>query len=311
MLYREGPLYPNRYLSEIGDNEPVVSAFWQMLALPHGSFTLFSGIVILLLILLQAFMSNALMLRHKVIQPVSFTGAAAFVLISASLGSHFLQPVLASCFLLFSFRLFLNSQGDDRADRQLFDAGLFTGLAALIHFPFWTFILFGFAAILILRSPSTRDVLIFLSGFFVVALLTFTLLYTWMDPVSWAQQQFQFGHFRFRQPFGVLDLSWFILPLVIPILVLLAAVFMIQSRYMKSLIQVRLFMRLILAYGVCALLSLIVAPDPQMSSIVALFLPISCAIGYWMHYLERAWILEVAHFFWLISVLVLQWLPPT
>ena len=153
------------------------------------SFILSGAIVFII-----AMMANVLVMKYRVSRDQTLFPALMFALISVlAVDMIMLNPVMLSCLFigLALINLVMIYKKQDTAGKLL-NAGIFLALAQLFYSSAFVFFILGFAAIIILRSPKTKDYLQFLSGIFVVYFLYGTILY-WNDNLNLLSDGFNHG----------------------------------------------------------------------------------------------------------------------
>jgi hypothetical protein len=165
-----------------------------------GSQELISQIIAFVLLLVQGFSINLLVINHRLSHENNLFPGVFLVLISCLIPDFlYLSPVLlGNTFFIFSMiELFSIYKNPACADR-IFNAGLLVGIASLFYFPFLFFYIFLFAGLTILRAFNIREQLASLSGIFVVYFIAGFGFY-------WFNQLDFFWEIQFRKNFNFLS----------------------------------------------------------------------------------------------------------
>jgi hypothetical protein len=142
-------------------------------------------ILAFLLILIQAFIFNEVMIRHKIIARNTFLPALIYiVLMSYSPLVQILHPVvIANLFLIFSFNLILGLYLKPEPYKEIFNATFLIALASFFYLPALAFIILFWVALLVYRISAAREWIISLSG--LIAPYLFVLFYYyWTDSLG-------------------------------------------------------------------------------------------------------------------------------
>ena len=134
-------------------------------------------IVTTLIIFLQGFFINKLVMNHNFMRPPNFVTAFCFIIL-ASLSVDFFgfsNVLMANFFMLFAFNELFLTFKLYRSAIHIFNAGFLMAIAALIYFPLF-FIYFACSVtLLILRPYKIRERLQLLTGF----VMPFYLICMW------------------------------------------------------------------------------------------------------------------------------------
>ncbi len=201
------------------------SAHWLMPLLGALTVTLLGALV------------NRSMRAVKGLDADGWLPALAFVLLATVLGAGFNAATLGAACCWLAFDRWLAAYGPVPADEALLQAGVWTGLAALLAWPYALFLGFGILAGARLRPLTGREAAVFLGGFAAVLLLAAAWAYTFGHPAAWSVAQFR-GHGPPDWP-SAEGLAPLALRYALPLLVTLAAFAYAQGRLLRSLVLVR------------------------------------------------------------------------
>ena len=135
---------------------------------PVINFNIISGKIIgIILVLLQAFLLAALNMKFFFIKQRTYLHTFTFILIaSSSLFLQYASPALiANFFIIFAFDWLFSSYKKYNTNKELFNSGLFLGIATMFYFNTAFILPFFIIAYLILHTGRIREILILLTGF--------------------------------------------------------------------------------------------------------------------------------------------------
>ena len=133
----------------------------------------------IVLIVVQAFLINDIVIKHKFSRVLSTIPGALFILFSAfALEPYMFHPILiANLFFILSIRSLFKIYKRHRPTATIFNSGFFLMAAVLIYPTYLIFILLLFLGILSLRKLEIREVLQLLGGIVIPVFLSFVALY--------------------------------------------------------------------------------------------------------------------------------------
>ncbi len=162
----------------VWDNTPPLSAFvFYILTALFGKNSWANHSLAVLLVMFQAYIFNAVLLKKNIHREKSYISALLYVLFMACCFDFMvLSPMLLSLtFLVLMLRniFWLN---DAALDEDVFRIGIYLGLAILTYLPNWIFIFFVLLAISFFRTASLRQYILFFYGLLLV-IAFFSLFY--------------------------------------------------------------------------------------------------------------------------------------
>ena len=163
---------PNAY-ELTGSEGPLFFLFHNIV----GANLILESIITTLIIFLQGFMINRIVMNHNLIRPPNFVTGFCFIVL-ASLSVEFFgfsNMLLANFLLLFAFNELFLTYKMYRSAIHIFNAGFLMALASLIHFPLFFLYFACSVTLLLLRSFKIRERLQLLTGF----MLPFYLICLW------------------------------------------------------------------------------------------------------------------------------------
>ncbi len=138
-----------------------------------------SGILALILIILQAFYLIYINVVYNFISQRTYLTSLLFILISSAfLNLHYLHPaIIANVFVLFTIVEIFSSYRKPKVYKQSFNAGVFIAIAGLFYINANFLLIFVFISLLILHSFNWREWLSVILGFLTPYLVTLFLFY--------------------------------------------------------------------------------------------------------------------------------------
>ncbi len=271
-----------------------------------GSQQLISHILATLVLLVQGFIINVLVINHRLSNEVNLYPGLFFVLLSCFIPDFlYLSPVLlGNLFFLFALvELFDTYKNPACADR-IFNAGLWTGIASLFYMPFLFFFIVIMSGLNILRAFSLRERLMALIGL----LLPYSfagLYFFWFNRLDEFWQKQFVANFDFLS-FGGAPFGWETLIKVgfFAVLIFLA-VFNNNLYLIKKNIQVQ--KKINILYWI--ILSALLAAPFQQNLTLEHFLMITPPLGIFLAFtfstMKPQWA-EAIHFLMVVAALTLQ-----
>ncbi|MCC6412009.1 MAG: hypothetical protein IT270_10145 [Saprospiraceae bacterium] len=277
---------------------------YEKLFLPFITFPGFSVGACLFFILLQSLMVNRLADRYRLLHERSWMPGMAYVLMASGLPEFlYLSPALvAVSFVPSSLHRLFGAYNVPQATGLVFDAAFWIACGSLFFPPMLLLLPAAYIGMLIIRSFTAREQLVFVIGGLVPLFLAW-LGYFWYD-LGW-----HFVEKQFIGPFGML--SWRTLApdwlsLGFLLLLLLLAVLNSGSYFYKKLIQIQKCIStmywFLLFGGVAVLLQKNVTPNDFL--IVAPVMGIFAA--YSLQQIRKPLMAEVIHLIWLGLVVIIH-----
>jgi len=147
----------------------------------EGSSIYLKMITALIIILLQAYLINDLVIKHKLSRALSTIPAAVFILYSCwVLGAQLYHPILiANTFFILSLNSLFKIYKRHQPIATIFNSGFWLALACCFHTPYLIYVLILLLGLLSLRSIELREALQMLTGvlipFFLLGIALFYL----------------------------------------------------------------------------------------------------------------------------------------
>ena len=228
------------------------------------------------LLLLQAFLWTSIINRHALLKQASYLPTFFYILLCSSRHSLvcFYPSMVASLFLIIAVGRLAESYKKEKALSELFDAGLFIGIAALIYVPAIVFILFLRVAVLVIRSLNWRDWIVSLIGFalpFVFALGYFAVFYT-PEHFWYERMMLALGDYK---TLG-LSMPWKnILMFSCIIIVAMVAMWFFANRISDNVLKAQKLSTLMVWFVFFGIVAMLFSPDKSARSFTILAAPFS------------------------------------
>lgn len=256
------------------------------------------------LLLLQAFLFNAVVNTHNLIGKSSFMPALLFVV----LGSFFpafgtIGPVMACNFLIiWLLNEFLSMYRRTEVRSLIYNAGLVIGIGTIIYAPFGMFFLLIWVGLMIFRPFNWREWMIGLLGFLTVAFFL-AFYYYWNDSLANAEQIWQIE--PYFSPLKSIRYELFAPLAVITVL----AFVQLRQNFFRSVVHIRKSYQLL---GVFFLLAVFSA-SPQWGAVASHYYlavaPLAVLLAYYFTYAGKRLIYEFLFLSLLGFILFFQVFP--
>ncbi|GIV34347.1 MAG: hypothetical protein KatS3mg031_1882 [Chitinophagales bacterium] len=257
-----------------------------------------------ILVFLQALMINAIVNRIKLFNSGTFVPALVYVTAACLFRDFMLvSPALLSLlFVIPVISKIMQLYRNQSVFTQVFDSGLLIALAALFYRPAVVLMLLLIIALLSMRAFNWREWLIGLMGFLTPFFLVATLFFLTGDLDLFLFQYIAGNVFEGHNL--ILPVSFASIPGVYTLLLLLAAVITFFTHFLKSPIQVRKFISIILWAALLLAAGILLSERPALQHFVLLAVPLSVMLSYFLLNLRRKLIADVLHLLWVVIVVI-------
>jgi hypothetical protein len=273
-----------------------------------GSGYYFFYFVSLMLVFTQALMINRFVNNIKLFPKITYVPGLLYI-ICASLFKEYLffsPALIVNTFVVLIVIQMFSVYKKATCYREVFDIGFLIGVCALIYFPSMAFLLLFFIGLSTLRPFIWREWVIGIIGVFVPFILAGTVYY-WNDKLArflLATFESVYSEFNVEITAGP-ELVWIGGQMLI---MLGISIYLLQNNFMKSPIQFRKFLTLMLWSIVILIFSALFLSNLTMSHFLILSAPLSIILSYFFLSFRKWYIPET--FFWVLffSVLTFQYL---
>jgi len=259
-----------------------------------------------LLIFIHVLLINQIFIKNRISKEITlFSGLLYILFISIISENNLLSPILiANTFIIIALANLLTTYKLPNATVYIFNTGFFIGVASAIYTPYFTYILFGIIALLLLRSFRILEKLQFFIGLSLPYFLLFTYKY-WND-IKFADLDFV-NEIFFRIPtLNGENLVVFYVSVVILILCVGFAIFNYPSFTSKKSIQSQKKIDIIYWFMFFTLVAFLIFKTNGSLHLISLVLPLSLIIGIYLSDSKRIILNELVHIFIIALIFITQ-----
>jgi hypothetical protein len=273
-----------------------------------GNNFYFFFIISLALIFIQAIVINRFVNDIKLFPKITYVPGLLYILCASLFREYlFFNPVLIvnTFIVLIVIKMFSVYKKAD-CHKDIFDVGLMIGICALIYFPSLSLLLLFFIGLSILRPFAWREWVIGIIGVLVPFFLAGTVYFLNDKLAKFFLATFESVYAEFNVAIeGGPELVWIGGEIVI---MLGIAVYLLQNNFMKSPIQFRKFLTLMLWGIVILAFSSLFLNKLTLNHFLILSAPLSIILSYFFLSFRKWYIPET--FFWslFLSILAFQYL---
>lgn len=237
----------------------------------HG-FPMIKGIFGVILLLLVAGIWNRLVNKHSLLkQSTYFPFFFMVLLLSCRTPLIGLYPALiASLFLVLFLERMISSYKKEQALSNIFDAGLFIGIATLFYIPSILFLIVLWVGLFTIRSISGRELLSSIIGFLLPFIFTFTYnlvfypAYPWYNKIA-SKFVYHAVHLAFSWQQWVIMMSIFITAVI--------SLWFFVNKAKDNVLKAQKFWNLLVWFIFIALVSVVICPVKDSRAFAILAIP--------------------------------------
>lgn len=297
-------LFPHQYALPTAE-EPLSSLVMNLLGRPQ----LLAAIISILLVVVQALVVNKLISDLRLFDKTNYIPALMYVVVS-SLFTEFLflgPQLLANLFVVLVLMSLMRLYKNQENFSEIFDVGFLIAITSLFYAPAIILVVLMFIGLGILRAFAWREWITALAGFLAPYILIGTY-YFMVDgfTVFMGNQfggMFQFGGMHLSTGLNVKVLGSSV------ILLLMAAAWYLQATYLKSQIQIRKFLIVVVWALILLFFSFVLDDDLSLKHFVIISVPLSVILSYYLLNLKKNWHAEIIHWLLVLSILFFQYYP--
>jgi len=261
----------------------------------------------LILIVLQAFYLTVVINRHSVLKENSHLPALLYVVLMSCFPEQLtFNPLLFTNFFII---LFLNSLFHfyriDSAVFQVFDAGLYIGIASLFYWPAMFLFPLIWAALIVLRPFSLREWIASVAGL-LLPIMAFAVILYWFDLMSLASIEAILQPFYRVQFSAVYNNTYFILFGILALIGIASLVSFSRELGTFAKLRTRKYLALMIWFFLFAALSYLVSVKKSMVSLSFMAIPFSVLTSNYFLSLRNRIIAEVIFLILLAAVIYNQ-----
>lgn len=268
--------------------------FYEWLMALLNPFALLPVIIGLILIVIQAFIIQSLVVNNSLLSKPSWLPALLYiVLMSSDPALLSLNPVLISnLFLLWAMARMLNSFVEEKVLHEVFNAGLLVAIASLFYFPASIFLIWVFLVLIEFFLFNLKGVIAAMLGFitpFFFLLTGYFLFDSLNEDLSEKYLQREFL-LVFQQPFELFPV---ILISFIGLLSLVAFIHLLLIYSADKPVRIRKRFRVIFTFFIIAVISVLGVTECFHVHHGLLMMPLTIALSVLLMEMKRKWMAEV------------------
>lgn len=256
------------------------------------------------IVLFMAFYMQHIILKHKVMDKSGFLPAYSIILL-CSIHQDFLfvtAPLLSMLFILLAFTKIYTAYFVEKAQSKILDAGLFTGFAAILYLPSSIFILSIFIALVLLKTLSLRQVILYFFAILIPFYLLAAGLFVSGNLLSFLAHN-DYTVLMNHQKFSAFQPKpTEIMTAVFLLMILMTGVVKTQNEANKSLAHIRKFYGTGVIILISCILSILLCNCLSITHAIVAVIP---ACGFFVNFykdLKRAWLGELIHLILLVLI---------
>ena len=265
----------------VWDNTGPFSAavFWWLDAL-FGRSQLANYLLAALLVVVQAFMFNAMLLRFKAYNESTYVPALIYMLLANIFYDFFtISPVLLSLtFIILALRNLFRCISGAGTDETVFFLGLLTGVAALFYLPALASIIAFVFSLLIFTGTKPRQYLLLLIGL-LLPVAAVMLYYAWVNELDSFYWQYIRSLDLLSEDNYLNILSIFLVGLI-PGIFLLIGIYRYNNSFAFNNLQVRL-QQAMFYYLLMGLVAIFFSPEKSAYHLMLLLPPLAFYISHY------------------------------
>jgi len=223
------------------------------------------------ILLIEAATWNTIVNRHSLLRQSTYFPFFFMVLLLSCRASlvGFYPALVSSFFLVLAIHRLISSYMKERALSEVFDAGLFVGIATLFYIPSMVFIILLWIGLLVLRTINWREWVSTIIGFLVPFLFTFTYNLIFFPKYPWYNKIMSEFYYHTTH----LSFSWEqITVMVIIFLAAAGSLWFYVNKITDNVVKAQKFWTLMLWFILLAAASVLICPvkDSRAFSVLAI-----------------------------------------
>ena len=261
----------------------------------------------LLLIVLQAFFLTAVINRQAVLRDATHLPALLYVVLMSCFPEQLsFNPLLfANFFIIIFLNSIFNFFRSDTAVFEVFDAGLFIGIACLFYWPCFFLFPLIWAGLFVLRPFQWREWMASILGLILPFLFFGAILY-WFNMLSYNSMKAVLEPF-YNVEFSTAYNGTYIILFIILVVILLASLLRFsQDLNTFAKVRTRKFLAIIVWFFLFAGLSYLVSVKRTMISLSFLAIPLSVILSNYFLSLKNQFLAELIFLLLLAAVIYNQ-----
>lgn len=255
-----------------------------------------------IIVLAQALWFNYIINNNNLLGKPSFLPALLYITISGLFTSFFTlgEPLICNFFVIWMLQKLFHFYKTEEATSTAYDLGLIVGIGTLIYFPFIALFLAVWIGLLIFRPFNWHEWMSALMGFLTVLFFLSVYYYcsghTAAFKTLWLSFDAQIPLITESRPYHYLVL----VPLV---LILILALFRLQSNFLKSMVMVRKTFQTLFFILLLVAFAGLIKTDFSFNHFLLGAVPIATLSAYYFLYSTKKWFYESLYLLLLFSIL--------
>jgi len=278
----------------------------------HWFFDLLEGISFIqqiaavVLIIVQAIMINNIVMESQLIATRTYIPSLVYIVLMSSTPEllSFHPGLIGNFFLIILMKRIFDTYRSEKTFAKIFDAGLFLGIASTLYFPYIWMLLFGWAALSILRSFAWRDWVIYAAGASVPYLFIFTYYFAFDDLANIT------GHFILldkERVYQDVKIPYTYLPILFSFIgLLLISAKTVFLEWRIGAIKVKKLLSTLIVFTIIATLIPFLVSGFNIISYVALAIPLCIYLSNYFTNSKRPIVAEISFLLLLSSIVYLH-----
>lgn len=267
----------------------------------------FSAVSSTLIIVLQAWMVNHLVIKHSILEKDSFLPALFFVLINSFYPQQlFLSPqLIGNIFIILMFQRLCNLYEAEKPLYVVLDSGLYLGMAVLFNYDTLVFLPFILISVVLMTYFNIRFLLASIFGILLPIYLTGVLFYMFdnlNDLIIIINNSLD------RQYLSKLSINWNkIFPWFIILFTVLASGISLQINYFKNKVKTRRILFTLALFILFTVLLALIEDHNIVFTVCYIAVPVSIIMANYFISARLAILKEILFFSLVISAVLYQY----
>ncbi len=291
----------------VNNTSPFSNIIYNLFDFLFNSHVLSLQLFAIILIITQAFLLNSITNLHNLFNKINYL-PALFYIVCSSMYVKFLllsPELLANTFLLLALLKVFSLYKKKKIYTQVFDIGFLISIASLFYFPSVIFLFFFYIVLIITRTFNWREWIIALIAFCIPYFLT-AVYYFWNDNLYQLWENQILCQFRGRTANLTFNTSELTLTIYF-VFILLIAFIKFQQKYLRSLVETRNYLSIIVWYLIIGSISFLLVPILTITHFFILSIPTAIFLAYYFNEIKKTWLAEILFIILLALIYINQY----
>lgn len=269
---------------------------------------LLSNIIAGLLLWLQSFIINGIVIRHRLQNDLNLFAGLFYILLSCCLPDfRYLSPVLmGNTFFIIALSQILDAYKKTPVADKIFNVGFWLGVAGLFYFSFTYLVLWGIIGIATLRAFRLKEVFQLLSGLVLVYFLTGTYFY-WTNSFDYFSEV-QFGRNLAFWDFNIEDVKTYSIKGGVIAVLIIITLLSFNKFISKKVMQVQRKISVIYRTLFVLFLTLLFQKNIGVEHLLMFMVPLSFFAAVYFTDMRKS-VAETLHLLVLVAILAVGFSP--